>query len=283
VVESAQKTTIFGVHLYDKLLFRTAGSPPLSTHVIIVILLTVVLSATTTFMTVRQTAKRGLMQTSMDPSNPMAQSQKFMQYIVPFFSLTGLYWQYGLVLYWVTTNLWTLGQQYIMFRNWDPLPVGAEGALGGATTGGPVKTAPNSSRPNSSRPSSSGQASARAASGAAKTSAGGARTGATRASTASGRSAAQGSASARAKDGTTSASARAKGGTTSASARTGSASRSAATASPPATGQNGTEKRGLLRLGRAKAEPEPQDDVPTAKVVRQQPVRQAKSKRSGKR
>jgi hypothetical protein len=41
--------------------------------------------------------------------------------------------------------------------------------------------------------------------------------------------------------------------------------------------------RGLLRLGRAKAEPEPQDDVPTAKVVRQQPVRQAKSKRSGKR
>jgi len=41
--------------------------------------------------------------------------------------------------------------------------------------------------------------------------------------------------------------------------------------------------RGLLRLGRPKAEPEPQDDVPAAKVVRQQPVRQAKSKRSGKR
>ena len=50
----------------------------------------------------------------------MAQSQKFMMYIVPFFSLTGLYWQYGLVLYWVTTNLWTLGQQYLMFRNWEP-------------------------------------------------------------------------------------------------------------------------------------------------------------------
>jgi hypothetical protein len=54
-------------------------------------------------------------------------------------------------------------------------------------------------------------------------------------------------------------------------------------ASGAATGQNGSEKRGLLRFGRAKAEPEPQDDVPTAKVVRQQPVRQAKSKRSGKR
>ena len=116
VVESAQKTTIFGVHLDDKLLF---AHPSPSLHVAIVILLTVIVSATTTFMTVRQSAKRGLMQTNVDPDNPMAQSQKFMQYIVPFFSLTGLYWQYGLVLYWVTTNLWTLGQQYFMFRNWD--------------------------------------------------------------------------------------------------------------------------------------------------------------------
>ena len=170
VVESAQKATIFGVHLYDKLLFRTAGSPPLSTHVIIVIVITVALSASTTFMTVRQSAKRGLMQTgTVDPTNPMAQSQKFMQYIVPFFSLTGLYWQYGLVLYWVTTNLWTLGQQYFMFRNWDPQPVSAGAARGGAPTGGPVKTAQRPARPGSSRTGSSGQRPARPASGAAKT------------------------------------------------------------------------------------------------------------------
>jgi YidC/Oxa1 family membrane protein insertase len=297
VALSAKHTTIFGVHLYDKLLFRTAGSPPLSTHVIIVIVLTVALSATTTFMTVRQTAKRGLMQTNMDPSNPMAQSQKFMQYIVPFFSLTGLYWQYGLVLYWVTTNLWTLGQQYIMFRNWDPQPVGAAGAVAGATTGGTAKTAQNPARAasgtGSSRQASARPASARPGAGAktagaktagaktsagAKTAASGARNG-----TASGRqAAAQGSASARAKGNTASGSGSAgtaRGGT----ARTGTASRPATTASPPATGQNGTGMRGLLRLGRAKAEPEPQDDVPAAKVVRQQPVRQAKSKRSGKR
>jgi YidC/Oxa1 family membrane protein insertase len=279
VVVSARAATIFGVHLDDKLLFSHQSVP---LHVAIVIVLTVIVSATTTFMTVRQSAKRGLMQTNVDPDNPMAQSQKFMQYIVPFFSLTGLYWQYGLVLYWVTTNLWTLGQQYFMFRNWDTQPVGAEGALGGATTGGPVKTAQNSARTGSARPGSSGQAAARPASGAAKTAASGTRNGTARAGTASGRPAAQGSASARAKSGTTSASARAKSGTTSASARTGTASRPAATPRPAAS-QNGTEKRGLLRLGRAKAEPEPQDDVPAAKVVRQQPVRQAKSKRSGKR
>ena len=126
VVVSAQKATIFGVHLGDKLLFSHQSLP---LHVVIVIVLTVAVSATTTFMTVRQSAKRGLMQTgSVDPDNPMAQSQKFMQYIVPFFSLTGLYWQYGLVLYWVTTNLFTLGQQFLMFRNWEP--IGAAAAVG---------------------------------------------------------------------------------------------------------------------------------------------------------
>jgi len=172
VVESAQKATIFGFHLYDKLLFRAAGSQPLSTHVIIVIVITVALSATTTFMTVRQSAKRGLMQTgNMDPTNPMAQSQKFMQYIVPFFSLTGLYWQYGLVLYWVTTNLWTLGQQYFMFRNWTTEPVGAQGATAAAPTDTPVRTTRSSLRPQSG--------SAKAASGGARTgtASGGARTG----------------------------------------------------------------------------------------------------------
>src|SRR5580704_16259590 len=280
VVESAQKTTIFGVHLDDKLLF---AHPAPSLHVAIIIALTVVVSATTTFMTVRQSAKRGLMQTNIDPDNPMAQSQKFMQYIVPFFSLTGLYWQYGLVLYWVTTNLWTLGQQYFMFRGWSTETVGAEGAVGGATTGGQARTASNPPRP--ARPASSGsgsarQASARPASNAkaasgAKPAAGGARSGTAsgaRTGTASGRPAAQGAAQARAK-----------GGAAPASARTGTASRPATSTSRAATGQNGTEKRGLLRLGRAKPEPEPQDDVPTAKVVRQQPVRQARSKRSGKR
>ena len=79
--------------------------------------------------------------------------------------------------------------------------------------------------------------------------------------------------------------ARVKGGTDSASGGTGNGSGGArtGTASRPATGPNGAEKRGLLRLGRSKPEPEPEPEVPAAKVVRQQPVRQARSKRSGKR
>jgi YidC/Oxa1 family membrane protein insertase len=273
VVVSAQKATIFGVHLGDKLLF---GHQSLPLHVAIVIVLTVAISATTTFMTVRQTSKRGLMQTNVDPDNPMAQSQKYMMYIVPFFSLTGLYWAYGLVLYWVTTNLWTLGQQFFMFRNWTVEPAGGAGATAAATsataTGSAVRATQSSLRPGSS---------------AAKPAAGSARTG-------SATSARTGSATARPASSTSqvkragSAGTRpAAGGNGSGGARTGTASRPAAKASGSATaaasGQNDAGLRGRLRLGRPKPEPEPQDDVPATKVVRQQPSRHARSKRSGKR
>ena len=236
VVESAQKATIFGVHLGDKLLLpHTHG---LDWKGSLVIVVTVALSATTTFMTVRQTSKRGLMQNpGVDPDNPMAQSQKWMPYIVPFFSLTGLYWQYGLVLYWVTTNFWTLGQQYFMFRNWTPpVPVGgvavpaAANVASSGQRGSSVKR--DGTKPGTSR------------TGGVGSGAGNRRQGATGAARSAG---------------------------------------SANGATPADVPDNGTGKRGLLGFGRGKPEPEPVDDVPAPKVVRQQPQRQARSKRSGKR
>src|ERR1019366_10165988 len=100
-------------------------------------------SATTTFLTVRQSMKRG-MTPQVDPNNPMASSQKMMQYVVPVFALSGLYWQYGLVLYWVTTNLWTLGQQYVLFKRFPPLTPAAAGggAAGGAGAAGKPSAKP---------------------------------------------------------------------------------------------------------------------------------------------
>jgi YidC/Oxa1 family membrane protein insertase len=306
LMESAQKATIFGVHLGDKLLLPHTPGMGLGTSIIAAV--TVAISATTTFLTVRQSAKRGLMQTNVDPDNPMAQSQKYMQYIVPFFSLTGLYWQYGLVLYWVTTNMWTLGQQYFMFRNWEPITANV-------TATGPA--APRRPRPSSSvartvaagtRPTSGGGA-ARTASGtgAAKTTAG---TGAAKttagspAKTTAGSTTAGGAAKATATgtrtgtgtrdgsrsgtsapraNGSSGSSGAAKPATASGRVQTGNASRDAAANSPaPANGQNGAAKRGLLRLGKPKPEPEPEPEAPIAKVVRQQPVKQARSKRSGK-
>jgi YidC/Oxa1 family membrane protein insertase len=332
VLESAQKATIFGVHLYDKIILP--HTPGMGTIPTIVALITVAISASTTFLTVRQSSKRGLMQTSVDPTNPMASTQKYMMYIVPFFSLTGLYWQYGLVLYWVTTNLWTLGQQYFMFRNWtvEPAPPSktatAAGGLIRATrsamrsepgsanaaassakpASGTAKTTAGSARAGGTRPAAGGT---RPASGSARPGAGGARpaagggkpastsgprTAAARPATSGGTGNGRPASGAQAQAGTgngrpaSGASARPKTGSGSGGAssstdrvRTGSASRDAAANSPgPPNGQDGAARR-LLRLGKKpEPAPEPEPEV-TTKVVRQQPVRQAKSKRSGKR
>jgi YidC/Oxa1 family membrane protein insertase len=309
VLESAQKATIFGVHLYDKLLFP--HTPGMGLVPSIVAAITVVLSATTTFMTVRQSSKRGLMQTNVDPDNPMAGMQKYMMYVVPFFSLTGLYWQYGLVLYWVTTNVWTLGQQYFMFRNWTVEPAPA------ATAGGsPVRAAQSSLRPTSAaktgttKTGTAKTGTARTGTARTGTATGAAKTGSRPAKTASGETksdfdprtetksdfdprtpksaAPSGASNGRPASGAPRPkSASGSGGAASSTAgrvQTGSAARDAAANTPgPANGQNGAAKRGLLRLGRPKPEPVPEPEVPATKVVRQQPVRQAKSKRSGKR
>ena len=280
VLESAQKATIFGVHLYDKLLFP--HTPGMGLVPSIVAAITVTLSAATTFMTVRQTSKRGLMQTNVDPDNPMAGAQKYMMYIVPFFSLTGLYWQYGLVLYWVTTNLWTLGQQHVMFRNWDTEPAQAAGAAAAASS--PARAAPRSTRP------AAGAAGAAGATRAARTANGTKTTGAAKSgSGAGGAKAGAGSGRpvrpAAAVPGGTGGSGSVSAGsvsTGSGAPRTGSARGDAAAASATPGGQNGGARRGLLGLGR-KQEPVAEPEVPATKVVRQQPVRQAKSKRSGKR
>jgi YidC/Oxa1 family membrane protein insertase len=125
MVESAQKAKIFGAHLYDKVLFTDTLHVPL--HSKIVIFCFVLVSMATTYLTIRQSMKRGMMPAA-DPSNPMANSQKYMTYIMPFFALTGLYWPFGLVLYWCTTNVWTLGQQWILGIRYPYTPPAAADA-----------------------------------------------------------------------------------------------------------------------------------------------------------
>jgi len=247
VVESAREARIFGASLADKFLFPLPHQT-LSSR--IVILLFVLVSAATTFMTMRQSQKRGMMQqTPVDPDNPAANMQKYMMYIAPFFALSGLYWQFGLVIYWVTTNVWTLGQQHFLFRN---LPV-----VGSATVGASAAQATSAS--------SSGRAGTAGKTGAA------------------GKTGTAGRTSAAGKAGT------AKTGTSSRSgaAKSGASGRSAESAKPAAqnAGANGSAvdgpARGLLRFGRNKSEPEPEPVAEETRVVRQQPVRQTRSKRSG--
>jgi YidC/Oxa1 family membrane protein insertase len=252
MVQSAQKAKILGAGIGDKVLFTDGVNVPL--HAKLVILVAVIISMTTTYLTIRQSMKRGMMPAATS-DNPMGQTQKYMQYFMPLFALSGLYWQFGLVLYWVTTNVWTLGQQYVLFRRY-PQPKAA-GAAATATAGGTATAPTLVGRGGAARRTSSTQAGSTQA---------GANGGSTRRGGGSG--SAQG-----VQDGRGSGSARRTSGTQ----RQGQVE-APASASPAVNGG------GILRkLGSRKTEPEPPPAEPEVKIVRQQRQRQSRSKRTGKR
>lgn len=66
-----------------------------------------------------------MLKRNMPPSaltGPMAQQQKMMLYLFPaMYLFTGLAIPIGVLVYWLTTNLWTMGQQYFIIRNY-PTP-----------------------------------------------------------------------------------------------------------------------------------------------------------------
>ncbi|MEN3533854.1 membrane protein insertase YidC [Microbispora sp. ZYX-F-249] len=122
LVESARHAHVFGAPLPATFFTSAAdiekfSADPLVTK--IVLALFVAVSSLTTFLTVRQSVKRSMAQM---PDNPMAQQQKILMYISPLFAVFSLNFQLGLILYWVTTNLWTLGQQH-WFYSRHPMPV----------------------------------------------------------------------------------------------------------------------------------------------------------------
>ncbi|KAA9378930.1 membrane protein insertase YidC [Microbispora cellulosiformans] len=122
LVESARHAHVFGAPLPATFFTSAADIEKFSADPVvtkIVLGLFVAVSSCTTFLTVRQSVTRSMAQM---PDNPMAQQQKILMYISPLFAVFSLNFQLGLILYWVTTNLWTLGQQH-WFYSRHPMPV----------------------------------------------------------------------------------------------------------------------------------------------------------------
>jgi YidC/Oxa1 family membrane protein insertase len=109
-----------------------------STRAICLIL--VVIMATTTFLTTKQMMMRNAASpSSADMPAQMAQVQKIMLYVFPVMMLFyGFYFPVGVLLYWLTTNVWSMGQQYVIIHRQEP----AAAAAAAATTVRPSGPAP---------------------------------------------------------------------------------------------------------------------------------------------
>ena len=74
----------------------------------------------TTFLTQRQLMSKNMPADAL--TGPYAQQQKILLYVLPVvFAVGGIAFPVGVLLYWTTSNLWTMGQQFVVIRH-NPVP-----------------------------------------------------------------------------------------------------------------------------------------------------------------
>ena len=115
LVESARNAKYFGAPLYGT--FIKAGEADSPTTVRIVTIILIIAMTATTFL-----SQKMMIVKNTAPDNPMVQQQKIMLYVFPLiFAMSGVNFPIGVLTYWLTTNLWSMGQQLWIIRN-SPQP-----------------------------------------------------------------------------------------------------------------------------------------------------------------
>jgi YidC/Oxa1 family membrane protein insertase len=116
LAESFGNAKLFGVVPLKATFLRADGE--LSVQILAAIL--VVAMTATTFTTQRQLMSKNMPADAL--SGPYAQQQKLLLYVLPVvFAVGGIAFPVGVLFYWTTSNLWTMGQQFYVIRN-NPAP-----------------------------------------------------------------------------------------------------------------------------------------------------------------
>ena len=108
------QSTIFGAPLSATLLH---GTPPGGNVVAVWILSILMILAMTAsqLITQKQIMAKNMSEEAM--ASPFMRQQKMMLYILPIvFGVGGINFPIGVLIYWTTTNLWTMGQQFFVIR-----------------------------------------------------------------------------------------------------------------------------------------------------------------------
>lgn len=120
LVDSAHDATIFGAPISATFLTSPAdlgGADQLNVRIVTLVL--IVLMSATTFITQKQLMVKGM---PAGQNNPMLQQQKILVYVFPLmFAVFGINFPIGVLFYWLTTNLWSMGQQFYVIRR-NPSP-----------------------------------------------------------------------------------------------------------------------------------------------------------------
>jgi YidC/Oxa1 family membrane protein insertase len=116
-VESLSQATLFGARIADT--FMNAEGPGATNARVLAAILVVAMTATT-FLTQRQLMMKNMPADAL--TGQYAQQQKILLYVLPLvFAVGGIAFPIGVLIYWTTSNLWTMGQQFYVIRR-NPAP-----------------------------------------------------------------------------------------------------------------------------------------------------------------
>ena len=107
LANQVQHSTVFGASLSSSFMNSS------DTTVKVVTVIMIIAMSATQWYTMAQLSMKNMPESSKNSDNPMMRSQRMMMTIMPiFFAFTGVQFQIGVLIYWVTSNLWTMGQQF---------------------------------------------------------------------------------------------------------------------------------------------------------------------------
>ena len=107
-----QSSNLFGAPLSSS--FMNGGSATVK----IVTMVLIVLMTATQFYTMHQLTMKNMPKSVTESDNPAMRTQRMMMYGMPLiFFITGPQFQVGVLIYWLVSNVWTMGQQWWTIRN----------------------------------------------------------------------------------------------------------------------------------------------------------------------
>ncbi|MFC8409654.1 membrane protein insertase YidC [Arthrobacter sp. NPDC057259] len=112
-VRQFDESSIFGAPLSASLLHGGAGGNDVAVWILSIVMILAMTASQ--FITQKQIMAKNMSEDAM--ASPFMRQQKMMLYILPLvFGVGGINFPIGVLIYWTTTNLWTMGQQFFVIR-----------------------------------------------------------------------------------------------------------------------------------------------------------------------
>ncbi|MGO4230494.1 membrane protein insertase YidC [Arthrobacter sp. YAF34] len=112
-VKQFDESTIFGAPLSASLLHGSTAGGEVAVWILSIVMILAMTASQ--FITQKQIMAKNMSEEAL--ASPFMRQQKMMLYILPVvFGVGGINFPIGVLIYWTTTNLWTMGQQFFVIR-----------------------------------------------------------------------------------------------------------------------------------------------------------------------